>query len=756
MKPDIAQIHSNDLSFVIARHMLAPDVMVTGGDFKNPQPIDGHNSERYEETEPYILYFGKRLLPDYPLEDLLITNHYHRLGSNTDRPYLPHIYPQSDYGYCGGAGSVKLSIEGINSTKYQTKLSDCQLSTDDESNALEVIFGSSCGLFSIKQRYLFDLNHDILRVKTSVINMASTPLVIDWVPTLSMNLPAYVNYATFFNGRWSSEFKRNEYRIKGGSYISQSNANKTSLYSAPLALASDSKLNETRGQVFAFALEWSGSHRVVVDSLWEGASQIQLGEKHSSSGLVIPENDTVELADALATYSSLGTNGISQRFQKYWKSRKRRSDISNLPEHKNPIVLNTWAALFFQHNREIVLELIESASELGIELICIDDGWFADRRDDDAGLGEWIEDTEKYPGGLGEIRTRAKECGLKFGLWFEPEMVSPNSAIAKNHPDWVMGIVDAPNNKLQKVGTENLPQWRQQLCLDLSNAEAYNYIKDRLLHYVEKYRLDYLKLDNNRDMYPTTKGRDHTLKFYQLISELRDARPGMLIETSSSGGGRIDFGIMNLVDKFWLSDNDDPIERVEMVKNVSMFYPVSQIGSHVSGAKTNMSNRQLSSPIRVIAPMFGSFGFECNLANCDEPDLEQFKLGIGFYKKHRKHIAEGIHLIEPQLNTGIVVRSITDEEKKFSIVSAVRLEMTEFAYHPPIRISSLDRSTMYRITISDILDPALTRRIDRIDIWTNIGWKMSGNVLAEVGIRIPIAYANMAILLEIRTLEGEG
>ncbi|WP_170973510.1 alpha-galactosidase [Rhizobium sp. FKY42] len=752
MKPEIAHIHSGELSLAIARHVLAPDVMAIGGDFKNPKPVNSNNAERFEQTEPYILYFGKKLAADYPFEDLLITNHYHRLGNNTDRPYMPHIFPQSDYGYCG-AGSVQFGFIGQRRAEYQAKLSECRLSVDSELNVIDVTFGSNCGCVDVTQRYLFDPHHDILRVKTWIKNKAHMPLVINWLPTLSMNLPGYVTHATFFNGRWSKEFKRNEFKITGGSYISQSNANKTSLYSAPLALASDSELEETRGQVFAFALAWSGSHRVIVDCLWEGSSQIQLGEQQSSAGLIVTPNETCELADALATYSAYGTNGISKRFQTYWKAQKEQCEGRESAKQRNPVVLNTWAALFFQHNREIALDLIDKAASLGIELICIDDGWFTNRNDDNAGLGEWIEDINKYPNGLGEIRERAKARGLKFGLWFEPEMVSPTSTIAKQHPDWVMGIADAPSMMKNGFDTQSLPQWRNQLCLDLSNPHAYEYIKGRLIHYIDTYSLDYLKLDNNRDMYPTTKGRDHTLNLYRLLSELRDLRPEMLIETSSSGGGRIDFGIMNLVDKFWLSDNDDPIDRAEMLKNVSIFYPISRTGSHVPGVKTNMSNRQLPNAIRVVAPMFGSFGFECNLMNCTETDLEQFKLGVEFYKQHRKHFADGCHAIEPQANSGIIVQSITDEFKSFSIVSVVRLEMTEFAYHRPIRISCLAPDMMYCVRISAILDPSVTRRIDCLQHWTHTGWKMSGSVLAEVGIRIPIAYANMAMLLEIKSLD---
>lgn len=752
MIPDIAHIRSRGLSLAIARHVLAPDVMAVGGDFKNPTPVDGGTSPRYEGTEPYILYFGKRLPSDYPLQDLLITGHYHRLGNNTDRPYLPHIFPQRDYGYCG-AGAAQFRFPEAGRAEYQPKLGNCAMLPSEDAASLQVSFGSSCGRIAVVQNYVFDRDHDVLRVKTTVTNTGDEPLLIDWLPSLSMNLPPVLTHATFFNGRWSREFRRNEFRLQGGSYVSQSNANKTSLYSAPLALASDSALQETQGQVFAFALAWSGSHRVVIDCLWEGSSQIQLGEQQGSAGLAVAPKATIALADALATYSDEGTNGISARFQRYWKLRKRRSLPSRSPDEENPIVLNTWAALFFRHDRDTVLGLIDRAAELGIELICIDDGWFANRHDDDAGLGEWIEDTGKYPNGLGEIRARARERGLKFGLWFEPEMVSPASPIAKHHPDWVMGIADAPGMTALTMAADQLPQWRNQLCLDLGNPQAYAYVRERLLHYIETYSLDYLKLDNNRDMYPTTRGRDHTLSFYRLLAELRTARPGMLIETSSSGGGRIDFGIMDLVDKFWLSDNDDPIDRAEMVRNVSIFYPVSQTGSHVPGVRTNMSNRQLPTAIRVVAPMFGAFGFECNLMACDERDLAQFKLAVAFYRAHRAHIAGGRHALEPQAGHGIIVQSITDEERSFSLVSIVRLVMTDFAYHPPIRISCLDPDRIYRVTISDILDPGITRRIDRLEHWRQTGWKMSGSVLADFGIRLPVAYANMATLLEIRSLE---
>ncbi len=271
-------------------------------------------------------------------------------------------------------------------------------------------------------------------------------------------------------------------------------------------------------------------------------------------------------------------------------------------------MLNTWEAVYFDHSLERLEPLIAAASRVGVERFVLDDGWFTGRRDDRRALGDWTVDPAVWPDGLHPLAARLAEAGLEFGLWVEPEMISADSDLARAHPDWLLGRPDAL-------------EWRFQRVLDLGIPEAAEHVFARLSALLDEYPIAYLKWDHNRDLLEGSSHRQ-TTAVYALIDRLRREHPGVEIESCASGGARIDLGMLRRVDRVWPSDTNDPLDRQGIFAATSLLVPPEYLGAHLGDAVAHLTGRSSDLSFRMATALFGSAGIEWNLAEAEGDDLD--------------------------------------------------------------------------------------------------------------------------------------
>ncbi|MDR1807108.1 MAG: alpha-galactosidase [Propionibacteriaceae bacterium] len=452
-----------------------------------------------------------------------------------------------------------------------------------------------------------------------------------------------------------------------------------------------------RGRVHAVHLAWSGDHRYTAERTYSGDAFLQAGE------LLLPGEITLLPGASYTTPWALGSwgdglNAVAARYHAYlrglWAGRTP----------SRPVTLNTWEAVYFDHDVTALTDLARLAARVGAERFVLDDGWFRGRHDDTAGLGDWYPDATTWPTGLGPLADTVRSLGLEFGLWVEPEMVNPDSDLARAHPDWLL------------QGRQELPPAaRHQQVLDLTNPAAYAYIAERLHALVTDYGLAYLKWDHNRDLVtPYSVGRPavhaQTEALYRLLDDLKAAHPGLAIESCASGGARVDLGILERTDRVWTSDCLDPLERLPIQKWTGLVVPPEYLGAHLTSPTVHSTGRTVGLDLSAGVALFGHLGIEWDLRSCDGATLDRVARWVELYKSHRRLIATGrlVHadLADPALD----LRGVVAADQSTALFALT--QVTTSAWHPPAPVTfpGLDPDTAYTVT-ADTLGPlALTGR----------------------------------------------
>jgi alpha-galactosidase len=397
-------------------------------------------------------------------------------------------------------------------------------------------------------------------------------------------------------------------------------------------------------------------------------------------------------------------------------------------------VLNTWEAVYFEHDLDRLKELADAGAEVGVERFVLDDGWFRHRRSDHAGLGDWYVDEQVWPDGLGPLIEHVTGLGMDFGLWVEPEMVNQDSDLARAHPDWILG-----------TGGRIPPASRRQQVLDLTNPAAYDYILERLDALLTEYPIAFLKWDHNRDLSEAGSGpagtpavHRQTLAAYELMAELRRRHPGLEIESCSSGGARVDLGVLRYTDRVWASDCIDALERQQIQRWTAALLPPELIGSHVGAPWSHTTGRWHDLSFRAGTALFGHFGVEWDISRATAEERAGLASWIALYKELR-----------PLLHTGAVVRADEPDPALWvhGVVSADRdravfavVAMTTALTSPPgrVRLPGLEPGRRYRVAVHGRDDDDVV---------------LTGRALAAAGLRVAAQHPEHLLLLRITSTE---
>jgi alpha-galactosidase len=400
-----------------------------------------------------------------------------------------------------------------------------------------------------------------------------------------------------------------------------------------------------------------------------------------------------------------------------------------------------WEALYFDHNEEKIKALIDVAAEIGIERVVLDDGWFHSRRDDRAGLGDWVIDPAVWPNGLSPIIKYINDKGIDFGLWFEGEMVNPDSDLYRAHPEWIL-----------HEGERVPPLWRHQLVLDIGHEGAFSHVLEQTSAVLAAHNIAYIKWDHNRVLVDAghlghAGVHRQTQAIYRLFAELKKRHPGLEIESCASGGARIDLGVIDLVDRFWTSDNNDALERQTIQRWTAQVIAPELLGTHIGPTHGHQTGRTLELSMRATTALFGHAGIEWNITEATSEERKHLATWAKYYKENRAHLHSGKMVRVDYPESHAYLHGVTAHDLSRAIFAYVQLTPTVAIHPSPLKFPGLDQSASY--TIKAVF-PAGKPRFMLITPpqWIS-GITMSGAALASIGVTAPILAPANAFLIEV-------
>lgn len=595
---------------------------------------------------------------------------------------------------------------------------------------------------AVTHRLAIDPETGVLTCSTQLENLSNDPITIEWCASLCLPLDLRFDMLRSFTGRWSAEFQMEDIARFQGSFVRENKTGRTSHDAFPGLFVGSGTTTETSGLAAGFHLAWSGNHRLRVDRHNDGRAVLQMGEMLFPGEMVLAKAETYRTPDLIASWSKHGWNDVSQRLHSHLQRSILDQRIFAKPR---PVHYNTWEAVYFGHDIDVLMELAEKAAAVGAERYVLDDGWFGGRRNDKTGLGDWWVSKDVYPDGLQPLVDKVHSLGMEFGLWFEPEMVNPDSELYRAHPDWVLGA----------AGVEDVP-FRGQLTLDLTKTEVFDYLFEKITRLVSELSIAYIKWDMNRDTsFPGSSGRAamhrQTQAVYRLMDKLRTAHPDLEIESCSSGGGRADFGILRYADRVWTSDNNDARQRQAIQRGASYLLPLRVLGSHVGPRRCHITGRRFTMEYRAATAIFGHMGMELDLRDEKPRDLDVLKAGIALYKQHRDLIHFGtFHRLDQTSSTNLV--GCVSGSQNEALFSWAKTDAEPQTLSDRIRFGGLDPAKRYNAQMvwplhkPSISSPSI---IDAADL-TGAGRIFSGSSLMEHGIEPPLTHPDTCLIYHLK------
>ena len=650
------------------------------------------------------------------------------------------LTPTTGQGYIGHPG---LSLHGeTDQWSVATKISNIEclapnhykITNIDTNRNLQVIHTLN-----------MDAETDVLAISTELINNSDSAVHVDWCAAATLSIPSYFKHIIGFEGHWAGEFQEHHLEQNFGSYVRENRRGRTSHDSFPGLIMRTKATDQLQGEAYGFHLGWSGNHKIVAEKMGDGRAFVQMGELLLPGEIVLQQGETYISPTLYASYTSQGLSALSQQYHQYVRKHLIRESVKNKPR---PVHYNTWEGIYFDHDVDTLKDLATRASALGAERFVLDDGWFIGRDDDTAGLGDWYVDKKYYPQGLTPLIEHVKAVGLEFGLWFEPEMVNPNSNLFRAHPDWILGTPPNPQTG-----------FRNQLVLDLSRQAVFDYLFERIDSLLTEYDITYIKWDMNRDLNhpgnangkPAVHNQTHA--FYQLLAKLKSTHPGVEIESCASGGGRADYGVLAHTDRIWTSDSNDALERLKIQKGFSYFFPAELMGSHVGPRDCHITHRNINMAMRASVTLFGHMGMEMDLRELTDEETVELKAMIELYKKHRQLVHSGdlfrLELPDYMHGLGIVAQDKSEALFSYSLIACSSASLPD-QFH----FAGLDKQTVYKL---DIIWPIKSgEHWPKASIFNfktclpNVdGKQFSGEVLMQLGMQLPLLTPQSSLIFHL-------
>ncbi len=520
----------------------------------------------------------------------------------------------------------KDKLAGLPAT-WGTNCETLELSLKDAPTGLEVLLSYS----------VFDDSDAVIR-SVKVANHGTDAVYLDKVLSASLEMDNEGFDILTLHGAWSSERHISRQPLSAGSFVTESVRGISSHQSHPFMAAVSKDCTQTGGDVYAMHFVYSGNFIAKAQITQYDTLRMVLGIHPDCFCWKLEAGEAFQAPEAVLVYSDEGLGKMTRTLHDLYRNHLIRGKYK---DRARPVLINNWEATYFDFNTEKLLTIAKEASKLGIEMLVMDDGWFGNRKDEYRSLGDWVVNESKLPGGLKYLADEVNKLGMKFGIWFEPEMISPDSDLYRKHPDWALQL---------KGRTPSLA--RNQLVLDLSRQEIVDYVFECLSNVLHSANIEYVKWDMNRAVadigsssFPADRQGElshrYMLAVYELQERLVTEFPDLLLENCCSGGGRFDPGMLYYSPQIWCSDDTDAIERLQIQEGTQLLYPLSVIGAHVSDCPNHLLGRATPFETRGIVALAGTFGYELDITKISEEERKLIPGQIEAYKKYAPLIREG-------------------------------------------------------------------------------------------------------------------
>ena len=543
--------------------------------------------------------------------------------------------------YEDGSRTVELWFESYEIKKGKYSLKGLPATyTEDDSEADTLVITLRDRLKNLKGELLYGVynNLDVITRAVRVINSGDADVILEKVVSANVDFETADFDFLQLSGAWGRERHIERNPLRSGIQSIESRRGASSHQLNPFMVLADKKADEDYGNVYGFNLVYSGNFTAgaEVDQIFK--TRVWMGINDYDFSWKLEKGQEFTAPEVVMVHSSEGLGEMSRTYHKLYRTRLVRGKYR---DEVRPILANNWEATYFDFNEEKILGLAKEAADLGIELLVLDDGWFGKRNSDNCSLGDWYVNEEKLPGGITELARKVNEYGIKFGLWFEPEMVSPDSDLYRKHRDWCIHVPGRSRNEC-----------RFQLTLDLSRKDVCDYVVEAVSNILDSANISYVKWDMNRHMselgsamLPADRQKEmahrYMLGLYDILERVVSSHPDVLFESCSGGGGRFDPGMLYYMPQTWTSDDTDAVERLKIQYGTSLAYPISTMGAHVSAVPNHQAGRVTSLKMRGDVAMSGNFGYELDLMNFTDEEKAEVKAQIAQYKELRTFIQSG-------------------------------------------------------------------------------------------------------------------
>lgn len=629
---------------------------------------------------------------DFQLE--LIKQEYAGLGKGDYR------YPAYQITYPNGSRTSEFEYTGYEVADGKERLKNMPSAFDDQgddSQTLTVTFKDALANLVLQLHYTVFEKEDVIVRSATFINRGQEAVTLDRALSLQLDLPDHDYDMLQFSGSWARERNLIRTPLRSGIQSIGSLRVASSHQQNPFFALARPHTDNHQGAAFGFNFIYSGNFIDSVEVDQFDTTRVLVGINPDDFGWKLANGESFQTPEAVMTYTSDGLNQMSQQLGAFYQDHLINQHFAH---QDRPILINNWEATFMDFNEAKLMKIVDQADKLGIEMFVLDDGWFGHRDDDKSSLGDWFVDQKKFSNGISGFADRVHDKGMKFGLWFEPEMISIDSKLYEKHPDWMIAT----------PGRQGTPA-RNQYVLDMTRQEVVDYLFEHMSAIIKQTKLDYIKWDMNRnitEMYGAKLPADQQIEFphryilgvYQLYARLTEAFPKVLFESCASGGGRFDLGMMYYAPQAWCSDDTDAVERIKIQDGTSYGYTQNMWGAHVSAVPNDQVGRLTSLDTRAAVAYFGDFGYELDITKMAADELATIKKQVAFYKQYRHLFQFGkfYRLDNPDTNNDNVYGwQVVNEDRSEAILT--RFQILNGANPAYIRVyfAGLDPEATYTV-----------------------------------------------------------
>lgn len=614
-----------------------------------------------------------------------------------------------------GSSALSLQYSHYKIVKEKPNLEGLPQTFGEDSETLIIFLEDAISQVKVQLNYTIFCNEPVIARSVQIHNQSNQSIQLEKVSSASIDFAKEEFELMHLPGGYSRERMLEKQQLPAGTIQLTSNRGASSHYQNPFFALAHPHTTETNGEAYGFLLIYSGNHESTIEKDSFDQIRAQIGISPLNFCWSLSPGESFQSPEALMTYSNAGLQELSATFYEVLNKHVIRSTYK---DQERPVLINNWEATFFDFDRKRLTKILDRAKEIGVELFVLDDGWFGHRDNDRSSLGDWFEYPGKIAGGIADFSKEVHEKGLKFGIWVEPEMISRDSELFNEHPDWIIHVPGRP-----------AAPGRDQFILDLSRKEVQDNLYQQLKKLFSSIKIDYVKWDMNRNMTDVFSqqldasqqgevAHRYILGLYSLLERLTAEFPTILFESCAGGGGRFDAGMLYYMPQVWTSDNTDPICRIQIQSGTSLVYPISTMGAHIADIPSHQTRRKTPIETRSDVASSGLLGLELDLAKLASDDLNVLKTKIDFYKANRALIQFGnfIRLLSPFENNDAAWSFISHDQSECLVYYFQTLQQPEPAFKP-LKLRGLDPYAIYQSDAGDIT--ATGAELMQLGIWVN-------------------------------------